>query len=392
MRKAAALLLGTLLPFSGLSGIGHAQSSVQIQGTIQAVDCQAQTVVLSGPSASNTIAAGPYTAVLVNSTSVPFCSLQQYLGASATAWLLASGNEFVATRIDVVAQVYVAPPPPAVVVEPLPIEGIVLGTIIVAGLVFLLARDYDGHYYRYPYYGPYYHYYYRPKYRPYFGPVPVLAAIIVAPPVLVGFVLGVTVVEGLEYLVVRDRDGGFYRYPYYGPYHRHYYRSEYRPYRGPHFDAPVREGEPRWDAPTYQVPHTQSGPRDYEPADHSPIQQAAPPRWTPPVNQNAPGYSNDPRRDAPGDHAPSNHAPGQQVVPPRRTPPANQNASGYSNDPRRDVPGDHGPSTHAPVQQVVPPRRTPPANQDASGSRHPSQQCEGPASNQSCGDQGSPKR
>ncbi len=374
MRKAAALLLGTLLPFLGLSGIGQAQSFVQIQGTIQAVDCQDQTVVLSGPSASNRVDVGPYTAVLVNSTRVPFCSLQQYLGASATAWLLASGSEFLATRIDVIAQVYVAPPPPTVVVEPLPIEGIVLGTIIVAGLAFLLARDYDGHYYRYPYYGPYYRYYYRPEYRPYFGPFPVLVAIIAAPPVLVGFVLGVTVVEGFEYLVVRDQDGRFYRYPYYGPYHRHYYRPEYRPYRGPHLNAPVREGEPRWDAPTYQTPHTQSGPRDSGPADHDPARQVAPPRVMPPANQNTPGSSNDPRRDAPGDHGPSNRVPVQQGTPPRWTPPVHQ-----------DAPANRNPTGSPPSYQND-------RHRDAPGNRQPSQGCEGPASNQPCGDQGSPKR
>ncbi|TMI87184.1 MAG: hypothetical protein E6H00_16330 [Bacillati bacterium ANGP1] len=175
MRKAIALGLGALLPVLGLSGVGQAQSSIQVEGTIQAIDCRAQTIVLSSPGASNTVAAAPYTAVLVDSTSMPFCSLQQYLGAPASAWLVASGSEFVATRIDVVGRAVApappyAPPPPQVVYEPQPIAGIVLGTIFVAGLLFLLVRDHDGHFHRYPYYGPYYRHYYRPEYRPYRGP------------------------------------------------------------------------------------------------------------------------------------------------------------------------------------------------------------------------------
>jgi hypothetical protein len=90
---------------------------------------------------------------------------------------VASGSEFVATRIDVSAYAAAPPsypppyaPPPQVIVEPQPVAGLVLGTVIVAGLFFLLVRDHDGHVYRYPYYGPYYRHYYNPEYRPYPGP------------------------------------------------------------------------------------------------------------------------------------------------------------------------------------------------------------------------------
>ncbi len=101
MRSIAVMILGVLLATLGVPGLGYAQDSVQVSGVIQQVDCRAQTVTLSGPAGLKTIVAGPYTAVLVNATAVTFCSLQQYIGASATAWL-ASGNEFAATRIDVV--------------------------------------------------------------------------------------------------------------------------------------------------------------------------------------------------------------------------------------------------------------------------------------------------
>ena len=363
MRQATALLLGILLPLLGLSGIGNAQSAVQVQGTIQAVDCQSQTVVVSGPGGTNTVPVAAYTPVLVNSTSVPFCALQQYIGAPATVWLVASGNEFVATRIDVLGEAAVVPPPlPVAPVEevsadPLPIVGIVLGTIAVAGLIFLLTRDRDDHYYRYPYYGSYYRHYYRPEYRPYFGPYPAQPPIITRPAVIGGIVLGTTVVGGLDYLVTRDRDGRFYRYPYYGPYRPHYYRPEYRPYVGPYRDAPVRQVDPRWEPPAYRNvnnapvnnfhpnwngPANQNAPvNNYHPNWNVPANEGGPQRWTPPANQNVPVNQGGPQRWTP----PANqNVPANQGGPQRWTPPANQNA---------------------PVNQGGPQRWTPPANQNA---------------------------
>jgi hypothetical protein len=364
MRQATALLLGVLLPLLGLAGIGNAQSSVQVQGTIQAVDCQAQTIVLDSTGGTNTIPFDAYAPVSVNSTSVPFCALQQYIGAPATVWLAASGNNFVATRIDVVGEAAVAPPPPPVVpveevsADPLPITGIVLGSIVVAGLVFLLTRDHDGRFYRYPYYGSYYRHYYRPEYRPYFGGYPALPPIISPAPILAGIVLGTAVVGGLDFLVTRDRDGRFYRYPYYGPYRGHYYRPEYRPYSGPYRDAPVRQVDPRWEPPAYR-----NGPANYNPNWNGPRRdvpvQQGPQRWTPPGNQNGPAnYNpnwNGPRRDVP-----------VQQGPQRWTPPGNQNA-----------PANYRQNWNAPANQGGP-RRDAPAN------RQPSQGCQG-RSNQPCG-------
>jgi hypothetical protein len=334
MRKATALVVGTLLALLGLSGTGQAQSSVQVQGTLQAVDCQAQTVVLTGPGSSNTIAAASYTAVLVNSTSVPFCSLTQYVGAPATAWLVATGSEFVATRIDVVGQVAVAPvypvAPATTVVEPLPIEGIVLGTIIIAGLLFLLARDDDDHFYRYPYYGRYHDHYYRPEYRPYRGHYPADTPVITVPQRVGGTVLGTTEVSGLQYLVVRERTGELARYPYYGPYHKYYYRPEYRPYRGQHPDAPVRQSDPRMTTLPYVPPayrdgnNNQNGQGSHGIGGPLPVRQSDP-RWSVPPHQtdpavhrpdwNRPVYQNGrgqdaPRRDAPRYRQPSGRCSG----------------------------------------------------------------------------------
>src|SRR5262249_32025556 len=255
-----------------------------------------------------------------------------------------NGNELLATRIDVLGPAAAAPPPvvafpePVPVpepvpadVSPLPVVGIVLGTIVVAGLIYLLTHDRD-HYYRYPYYGAYYRHYYRPEFRPYLGPPPPFAPIITVPPVIAGRVLGTVAVGGLDYLVARDRDGRFYRYPYYGPYRQHYYRAGYRPYYGPYRDAPVRAGDPRWQGPAPQYVRPQLPPARPDPG-RAPAWQGPPQRW----NQ-------DPR----------NNPPGPQSAPPRWTPPAVQ----YAPAP---------PSTHTgppPGPPVVPSDRYPRWNQD----------------------------
>jgi len=275
MRKWVALALGVLVPLLGLAGVGSAQSTVQVQGTIQAVDCQQGTVVVATPDSVNTIAVAPNTAVLVDSQAISLCDLQQYVGSQATVWLVPSGNEFVATRIDTTAQAGVAPavlPAQQEAVSPLPLIGVVLGTIALAGLIYLLVRDSGGHYWRYPYYGEYYRYYYRPEYRVYAGPYPAVCPVVFAAAPLAGIVLGVTVFSGLEFLVVRDRDGRFERYPYYGPYRSYYYRPEYRAYSGPYRgDAPVHYGDTRGsvvfhrtDGAPYQRPVNDPRPAQYQ--------------------------------------------------------------------------------------------------------------------------------
>jgi len=143
MRKAIALVLGMLLPTLGMADAGLAQSAVSVQGVIQAVDCQSQTVVLSGGSGSNTLAASAATAVLVNSTSVPFCSLGQYVGAPATAWLLPSGSEFQVTRIDVVgpaAQVQV-PPTPAPAASAPSTGALILGALAIGAIGYIIGHS-----------------------------------------------------------------------------------------------------------------------------------------------------------------------------------------------------------------------------------------------------------
>jgi len=156
--------------------------------------------------------------------------------------------------------------------SPVPIWGIVLGTIVIAGLLYLIVHGPDGGYYRYPYYGAYYQYYYRPWYRPYYGFYPAVAPLIVVASVVVGTVLGIIVLNNLQYIVSRDAYGYYYRYPYYGPYRQVYYRPTYRPYVGTNAtvaafrSAPVRQGDSRWDndkrilAPANQRPQIHGQP------------------------------------------------------------------------------------------------------------------------------------
>jgi hypothetical protein len=189
MKQGIAIFLGVLMVLLAFTDVGQAQppQTVAVQGTIRAVDCQANTVTLDTAGGPVVYRAAASAAIIVNSAGVPLCALQQYTGASANVWVTAIQSELVITRIDAVGQAYApsqpapyapapypyqAPgysPPPAYYAPPL--VGVVLGTIVVAGLVYLLVRHSSGGLYRYPYYGPYYRNYYRPIYRPYYGPL-----------------------------------------------------------------------------------------------------------------------------------------------------------------------------------------------------------------------------
>ncbi|HLJ66573.1 MAG TPA: hypothetical protein VKX16_04355, partial [Chloroflexota bacterium] len=257
MRKMIALLLGIFLPVLGASGVGQAQSTsaVQVQGVIEGVDCQSGMVQLSSASGTSTIYAAPYTTTLIGTTSIPLCGLKAYVGAPVTAWLVADANQFSATQIVVTGPVATAPAP-AASISPVPIVGVVLGTIVAAGVVYLLVHGPDGGYYRYPYYGSYYRFYYHAGYRPYTGYYPGTAPVITVAPVIAGIVLGIIIVNNYQYILTRDGSGHYYRYPYYGPYHQYYYRSTYRTYTGSYRayqDAPVRQGDPHWDAQARNV-------------------------------------------------------------------------------------------------------------------------------------------
>ncbi|HLJ62189.1 MAG TPA: hypothetical protein VKZ50_20910 [bacterium] len=417
MRNVVALLLGLLVPLLGFAGVGQAQSSIQVQGTIEAVDCDAQTITLSNGDTSNTITVAPYTAILIDSSSVPLCALQQYIGAPITVWLVANGSDFAATRVDVSGQAYATPPsaPPAPIAyqpTPLPIEGVVLGTIVVAGLLYLLVHGPDGGYYRYPYYGSYYHYYYRPYYRAYYGYYPPSCPEIVVPAPIVGLVLGTIVVGTLVYLVSRDNDGHFYRYPYYGPYRAHYYHPAYQPYRGTYgsapFSAPIRQGDPRWDGPSHvsgQIAGPavhgrndlrstgQQSPRTFQ---SQPVNQATP-TFRGPANQPQPAFrgQNHPRPTIQQSPRTFQSQPVNQGAPTFRGP-ANQPQPAFrgQNDPRPTIQQPPRTFQSQPVTRYIPgnngpaqPRYANPNSGRFSGgqqNRGRGSNCGGGSQNQSC--------
>lgn len=147
------------------------------------------------------------------------------------------------------------------------------------GLLYLIVHGPDGGYYRYPYYGEYYRHYYHPWYRPYTGFYPEAAPVIVVAPLIVGAVLGIVIINNLQYVLSRDASGHLYRYPYYGPYRQVYYRPTYAQYRGPYVtngayrNAPVRQGDPRWDTDRRNLtPAAQQPQRQYQPQQR-PTQQ-----------------------------------------------------------------------------------------------------------------------
>ena len=201
MKAIIAIALSVVLPFLGLSGVATAQSA--------------------------------------------------YVGAPATVRLAASGNQLVATAPNVTSPIVALAPPAANVGTPVPIWGTGLGTVLVAGLLYLIVHGPDGHYYRYPYYGGYYRYYYSPRYVQYTGFYPASAPLITVAVPILGVVLGTVIVGGTPYLVSRDPADHIYRYPYWGPYHQFYYRPAYRPYAGAnartYTKAEVRRGNPYWN-------------------------------------------------------------------------------------------------------------------------------------------------
>ncbi|HLW47895.1 MAG TPA: hypothetical protein VKW09_09030 [bacterium] len=164
--------------------------------------------------------------------------------------------------------------------SPVPIWGVVLGTVIAVGLLYLIVHGPDGQYYRYPYYGEYYGHYYRPDYRPYRGFWPSSSVVVTVAPHVAGVVLGVVLVDGHHYILSRDAGGHLYRYPYFGPYQKVYYKPDYRDYHGAYVSsgdyrrAALRMGDSHWDsdkrilAPDVQRPHL--APRPSTQPNHQP--------------------------------------------------------------------------------------------------------------------------
>ena len=101
MRKLGPMALVILVATLTMSGIGQAQGVTTIQGTIQAVDCQTNALVVKAADGSHVFPAGTHTAVYVNSAPVSLCTLQQYIGQNAIVSLAPYGSQWTVERVDV---------------------------------------------------------------------------------------------------------------------------------------------------------------------------------------------------------------------------------------------------------------------------------------------------
>jgi len=149
MTKLTVTMVGIVIAGLMVPGFVHAQGVIAvhaIQGTIQAADCQANTLTLKAIDGSaRAVSTVSSTAVFVNSAGASLCMLPQYVGSGARVWVTTNGDQLLAGRVDV----FVAAAP------------VIPESVLIYG---------DGPYYG-PYdYGPYYGPYYGPNYGPYYGP------------------------------------------------------------------------------------------------------------------------------------------------------------------------------------------------------------------------------
>ncbi len=225
VRRAFAVGVIVLIASLGLAGSGEAQSGpgdsiVQTQTTVQAVDCDGQEVTLSSAGASSTVQSTLGSVVHVNGATTPFCSLSSYIGAPATAWVMARGGQIVLVRLDVASTT--APGDPASPQPPLAPASVPSTTGPTASAPGYAPISYtpippdSAPAYTPPPYTP-------PPYTPAPSYAPSVGAI----------VLGTVLVGGIIYLLVRAANGSFYRYPYYDS------GYQYRPYVGPYAKAPA---------------------------------------------------------------------------------------------------------------------------------------------------------
>jgi len=159
MRKSAATVLGILVLMLGVAAVAQAQNWIRVQGMIQAVDCQTNVVVLTVPGGTHAFPMAPNAPVFINSAPASLCTLNQYVGSTASVTVMATGSQLVAGRVDVFTAA--APVPPG----PPPGYGYYGPSY---GEPYCYNQDYGGPYYGGPYCnGPYSGYY--PDYGPSFG-------------------------------------------------------------------------------------------------------------------------------------------------------------------------------------------------------------------------------
>ncbi len=137
MRRLSVVTVMVLLPCLGLAGVANAQvaQSLQVQGTVQSVDCQAGQVSLATSGGTDTFQATDQTAAYANGTAVPLCSLQSYVGDSATATVVPAGSALTLAQIAVTGPQTAAPTPsPSKSILSSPIA-VGLGALLLGGII-----------------------------------------------------------------------------------------------------------------------------------------------------------------------------------------------------------------------------------------------------------------
>ncbi|HET7266366.1 MAG TPA: hypothetical protein VFL28_16995 [bacterium] len=175
MRHVTAIAVSVLLACLALAGTGDAQPAqpIQVQGTIQSVDCQSGHVTLTTAGGSDTFQATNETVAYVNGSSVSFCSLQSYAGDSATAVLIPTGNAFELTQINVTAQTAAPSTSGSLLSNPVAVG---IGALLLGGLIGYMVGHHNtqpqtvdppaGYTQGQPVYSPYGYRYYPAGYAP----------------------------------------------------------------------------------------------------------------------------------------------------------------------------------------------------------------------------------
>jgi hypothetical protein len=145
--KSSATALVTLMLALTASDIAFSQPVLRVQGALQGIDCQSNSVAIKMPDGPRVFQTNRYTAVFDGPVALSVCALDHYVGRIVTVSLTASDSEFIAGRIDVLS----AAAPAA---SSVPSYG-------------YQAPGYPA-YPAYPYYYPYYAVPY--CYQPYYGP------------------------------------------------------------------------------------------------------------------------------------------------------------------------------------------------------------------------------
>ncbi len=146
MRQLTAVATVVLIACLGLASVGSAQAQqpLQVQGTLEAANCQTQELTVNTPGGTQTFPVTNQTAIYVNGTLTSVCSLQSSAGAPVTLYLVPENSQFVLGRVDVSAAQSASQAQPANVGASSGAStavGIALGALFLGGLAYVLLHN-----------------------------------------------------------------------------------------------------------------------------------------------------------------------------------------------------------------------------------------------------------